>query len=166
MPFNFRLPNLSQIPAPARRALFAVPFAGDILNVVGETSTNLKAGLSPRRAVARGIAVGGTGFAASALPPADIATVAPAVVRYAAQTQESPEAKARRELYRSLGIAGGGAGPEALRRSAAVLDYVNPENWARTLVDLAETGKAYSINPEERLEQIKQDLLRKSIGIK
>lgn len=166
MPFNFPFPSLSQIPAPARRALFAIPFAGDILNVVGETSTNIKAGLTPKRALARGIAVGGTGFAASAVPPADIATVAPAVVRYAAKTQESPEAKARRELYRTLGIAGGGAGPEALKRSAAILDYVNPENWARSLVDLSETGKTYSINPEERIEEIKQELLRKSIGIK
>lgn len=110
--------------------------------------------------------MGGTGFAASAVPPADVATVAPTVVRYAAKTQETPEAQARRELYRSLGIAGAGAGPEALRRTAGILDYVNPENWARTLVDLAETGKTYSINPEDRLEEIKQELLRKSIGIR
>lgn len=166
MPFNFRLPGLPQIPAPARRFLYAVPFAGDILNVIGETSTNIKAGMSPKQAAARGIAVGGAGFAASAVPPADIATVAPSVVRYAAKTQESPEAKARRELYRSLGIAGAGASPEALRRTAGILDFVNPENWARTLVDVAETGRAYSINPEDRVEEIKQDLLRKSIGLK
>ena len=50
--------------------------------------------MSPRRAAARGIAVGGTGFAASALPPADVATVAPAVIRYAAKTQETPEVQA------------------------------------------------------------------------
>ncbi len=166
MPFNFRLPGLPQIPAPARRLLQAVPFAGDVLNVIGETSSNIKAGMSPRRAAARGIAVGGTGFAASALPPADIATVAPNVIRYAAKAQETPEAQARRELYRSLGIAGAGVGPEALKRTAGILDYVNPENYARSLVDLVETGKTYSINPEDRLEQIKQELLRKSIGIR
>ena len=116
--------------------------------------------------MARGVAVGGAGFAASAVPPADLATVAPATIRYAAKTQATPEAQSRRDAYRSLGIAGGGFSPETLSRTAGMLDYVNPENWARSLVDLVETGKTYSINPEDRLEEIKQELLRKSIGIR
>ncbi len=166
MPFNFRLPGFPQIPPPAKRFLHAVPFAGDVLNVIGETSSNIKAGMSPRRAAARGIAVGGAGFAASALPPADILTVAPAVTRYAVKPQATPEAQSRRDVHRSLGIAGGGFSPETLSRTAGMLDYVNPENWARSLVDLVETGKTYSINPEDRLEEIKKELLRKSIGIR
>jgi hypothetical protein len=32
-------------------------------------------------------------------------------------------------------------------------------------VDFAETGKTYNMDPEKRLEEIKQELLRKSIGI-
>jgi len=166
VPFNFRLPGLPQIPAPARRLLQAIPVAGDVVNVFGETSSNMRAGMSPSRAVARGIAVGGTGLAASALQPADVLTVAPSVVRYVAKTQATPEAQVRRDVHRGLGIAGGGFSPETLSRTAGMLDYVNPENWARSLVDLVETGKTYSINPEDRLEEIKQELLRKSIGIK
>ena len=165
MPFNFRLPSFSQIPAPARRILGAIPFAGDLLNVIGETQSNLKAGLSPTRALGRGLAVGGTGFAASALPPADVATYAPGVTRFAARNAATPEMQARRDLHRGLGIAGGGLSPEALSRTAGMLDYVNPEGWARTLVDFAETGKTYNMDPEKRLEEIKQELLRKSIGI-
>lgn len=165
MPFNFRLPSIPQLPAPARRILNAIPFAGDLLNVIGETQGNIKAGMSPTRAVGRGLAVGGAGFAASALPPADVATYAPGVTRFAARSQATPEMQARRELHRSLGVAGGGLSPEALTRTAQMLDYVNPEGWARTLVDFAETGRTYSMNPEKRLEEIKQELLRKSIGI-
>jgi hypothetical protein len=166
VPFNFRLPSFPQIPGPAKRILHAVPFAGDILNVIGETQSNINAGMAAPRALGRGLAVGGTGFAASAIFPADVPTYAPGITRYAAKAAATPEAKARRELYQGLGIAGGGLSPEALTRTAKMLDYVNPEGWARTLVDFAETGRTYSMDPEKRLEEVKQDLLRKSIGIK
>jgi hypothetical protein len=71
----------------------------------------------------------------------------------------------RRDIHRGLGIAGGGASPEALEATANILDYVNPEAISRSVVDFMELGKTYSLNPDERLKQLKQELIDKARNI-
>jgi hypothetical protein len=156
---EFRLPRFLQVSPAAKKVLYKIPFLGDVLNVVGETQQNLKAGLSPSTAVSRGLAVGGAGVAASALPPADLLTIAPSVTRYAAKRAADPEENKRRELLRAMGVAGGGASPAALQRTAGMLEYINPESLARTAMDIAEFGRSYALSPEDRVEQIKRELL-------
>ncbi len=165
MPFNFSVPRFLQVNPATKRILYAIPFVGDALNVVGEYKKNREAGLPAPAATRRAAAVGGAGIAASAVPPADILTVAPDVVRYSAQQSKTPQAETRRDIHRGLGIAGGGFAPEALEATANMLDYINPEALSRSVVDLMELGKTYSLNPDERLKQLKQDLLDKARNI-
>jgi len=148
-----------QLTPGAKKVLYRIPFVGDVLNVVGETQQNLKAGLTPKSALGRGLAVGGAGLAASALPPADLLTIAPSVTRYAAKRAEDPEEVQRRELMRAMGVAGGGSTPAALQTTAKMLEYVNPESLARAAADIAEFGRSYALSPDERVEQLKRELL-------
>ena len=159
MDLNFRLPRFLS------RAALAVPFLGDAWNVLGEYAGNRRAGLSKGAAVRRAVSVGGAGFAASALPPADVPTYAPAVLRAGAATQRGTEVGKSYELMRSLGIAVP-PNPRVLEATAALVDKLNPEAWARRAVDVLdpEVGKtSFSLNPEERLEQLKQKLLSDKI---
>ena len=156
---EFRLPRFLQLTPGAKKILYKIPFVGDVLNVVGETQQNLKAGLRPSSALGRGLAVGGAGIAASAVPPADLLTVAPSVTRYAAKRAESPEEVNRRELMRAMGVAGGGSTPAALQQTARMLEFINPESLARTAADIAEFGRSYALSPDDRVEQLKQELL-------
>lgn len=157
---EFRLPRFLQASPGVRKVLHTIPFVGDILNVVGETQQNLDAGLSPRQAIGRGLAVGGAGFAASAVPPADLLTIAPAVTRYAAKVAEKPDVIKQREILKGLGVAGGGLSPMALRKASEMMEYLNPESLARAATDLVEFGKTYALSPDERVEQIKNELLQ------
>lgn len=160
MDFPFRVPRFLQ------KGARAVPFLGDVLNMVGEYTDNRKAGLEREAAARRAAAVGGAGVAASALFPADVATYAPGVVRASAATQTgSPDVRRSYELMRGLGVA---APPTvgALERTAKMLDQINPEAWARRAVDVLDprTGnRAFSLDPEERLTQIKMKLLEDKI---
>ncbi len=156
---EFRLPRFLQLTPGAKKVLYKIPFVGDVLNVVGETQQNIRAGLSPSSALGRGLAVGGAGFAASALPPADLLTIAPSVTRYAAKKAEDPEEAKRRELMRAMGVAGGGSTPAALQKTAKMLEYINPESLARAAADVAEFGRSYALSPDDRVEQLKQELL-------
>lgn len=156
---EIRLPRFLQVSPAAKKVLYKIPFLGDVLNVVGETQQNLRAGLAPSTAVSRGLAVGGAGLAASAMQPADLLTIAPSVTRYAAKKAADPEETKRRELLRAMGVAGGGASPAALQKTAAMLEYINPESLARTAMDIAEFGRNYALSPDERVEQIKRELL-------
>lgn len=156
---ELRLPRFLQLTPGAKKVLYKIPFVGDVLNVVGETQQNLRAGLSPSSALGRGLAVGGAGFAASALPPADLLTIAPSVTRYAAKKAADPEEVKRRELMRAMGVAGGGATPAALQKTAEMLEYINPESLARVAADVAEFGRSYALSPDDRVEQLKQELL-------
>lgn len=159
---DFRLPRFLQPTPGVRKVLYKLPFLGDVLNVVGETQQNITAGLKPSTALSRGLAVGGAGFAASAIPPADLLTIAPSVTRYAAKKAEDPEETNRRELMRSMGVAGGGASPAALQKTAQMLEYINPESLARTAMDAIEFGRTYALSPEARIEQIKTELLTRA----
>ncbi len=156
---EFRLPRFLQVSPAAKKVLYKIPFLGDVLNVVGETQQNLRAGLTPSTAMSRGLAVGGAGLAASAMPPADLLTIAPSVTRYAAKKAAEPDEAKRRELMRAMGVAGGGASPEALQKTAAMLEYINPESLARTAMDVVEFGRSYALSPDDRIEQIKRELL-------
>ena len=154
--FSFQVPKLLQKGARAN------PFVGHLKNMVGEYSANRKAGLTKEAAARRAVAVGGTGIAASAAFPADVPTYAPGVVRASAAAQAgSPDVRRSYELMRSLGVAAPPT-PAALEATARMLDKVNPEAWARRAVDALdpETGSTvFSLNPDERLEQIKSRLL-------
>lgn len=154
MDFNFRLPRFLQ------KGMRAIPFAGDLLNIVGEYSNNLKAGLPPREAARRATAVGAAGMAASAVPPADVATYAPSVLRYGASQQRQTPAGETYQLMRDLGIAAPPS-PRVLEKTAEMIDFINPEAWARTFVDKLDPalkGATFSLDPEERLRQIKSFL--------
>jgi hypothetical protein len=165
VPFNFSVPRFLQVNPLTKKILYAIPFVGDVLTIRGEYEQNRKAGLSKPEAARRAVGVGGAGVAASALPPADIFTVAPGVTRLSAEQAETPQAQMRRDIHRGLGIAGGGFSPETLRRTADVLDYLNPETLVRSGLDLVDRGRTYSLNPDERLEELKRELLEKAGNI-
>lgn len=158
---NFNLP----VPKFLQKGAKAIPFVGDLLNMVGEYTANRKAGLSQEAAARRAVAVGGAGIAASALAPADVATYAPGVLRAGASAQKQTDAGKSYELMRSLGVAAP-PNPRVLEATAALVDKINPEAWARRAVDVLdpEVGStAFSLDPDKRLQQLKEKLLMNKI---
>lgn len=159
---NFNLP----VPKFLQKGAKAIPFVGDLLNMVGEYSANRKAGLSDKEAARRAIAVGGAGVAASALFPADVPTYAPSVLRAGASAQRQTPVGKSYELMRGLGVAAPPS-PRVLEATASMVDRINPEAWARNLVDRLDPSTGYttfSLNPDERLEQLKERLLETKLS--
>lgn len=154
MDLNFRLPKFLQ------RGARHIPVVGDIINALGEYSNNIKTGMPPQEAARRAGAVGAAGAVASMLPPADVPTYAPSILRYGAEQQRTTPTGRTYESLRSLGVAAP-PNPQVLEKTAEMLDYVNPEGWARAIVDKLDPalrGETFSMDPEERLKQIRSFL--------
>jgi hypothetical protein len=54
--------------------------------------------------------------------------------------------------------------PQSAARLAGFLDYLNPEAWALEVVDKLnpDLQGSYSMDPEQRAQEIKEEMLRKA----
>lgn len=157
---------------PIPRFVKYIPFAGDALNFVDELSRGLNAGIDPISAAKRASALATGGAAASVLFPADVATYAPAIFRGISRTQKERIQKAKTPIEKAAVISHPNplrkdtvlGSPESAARLAGILDYANPESWGVVFMDNQNPNLegSYSWNPEQRAEEIKQELLRKA----
>jgi hypothetical protein len=147
-----------------------IPIAGDILNLASEYGAGRLAGLDPVTASKRAAGKAGAGLAASLLPPADVLTTLPWALRQAAQARRS-QAQSQSPVTRAIGqgyspnpLRSGRLSPRVIEKTAEILDYANPEGWALDVVDRfnPELQGGYSLDPETRAEQIKQEMLQKA----
>lgn len=157
---------------PIPRFVKYIPFAGDALNFVDELSRGLNAGIDPISAAKRASTLATGGALASALFPADVATYAPVIFRGISRTQKERIQKAKTPIEKAAVISHPNplikssvlGSPESAARLAGFLDYVNPESWALQVADSLnpDLSGSYSMDPEQRAEEIKQELLMKA----
>lgn len=149
-----------------------VPFVGDALNFAGEYGAGRNAGLDPITSAKRAAARAAAGLAASVAQPADLLTAAPFATRMIGAAQKARIQQARTPIEKAAVISHPNplikssvlGSPESAARLAGFLDYVNPESWALQVADSLnpDLSGSYSMDPEQRAEEIKQELLMKA----
>lgn len=171
----------------AGQAIRFIPFLGDILNATREYSNQVEAGIPPVRAIRRTIPVAVTGMVTNIVDPFGVSNVAPEVLRKLAakREQDAREGKDKRIFFPQVSAVKKGLDPlvtsgvlpyvamgaiyedpAALRQAAKLADQVNSEAQMRSIVDRIDpltTGQTFSMDPNERFDQLVEYLNRRAV---
>ena len=134
----------------------------DIYNAAAEGKKAFDAGITPKESIKRGVAIGvASNPAFFSLPTAALVST-PGLFRMAAQQKkENPDAP-----LVGLGPLRGGGVPtaEIIEKVANVADFLDPTAYAGRFADATnpqlKDAPEFSMNPNERMEQIKNYLLK------
>lgn len=134
----------------------------DLLNAAAEGKKAFDAGITPKESIKRGVAIGAAGLSAYLNPATAALVVTPGLFRMAAQQKkENPDAP-----LVGLGPLRGGRVPttEVIEKVANVADFLDPTAYAGRFADETnpqlKDAPEFSMNPNERIEQIKNYLLK------
>lgn len=134
----------------------------DLLNAAAEGKKAFDVGITPKQSMRRGIAIGVTANPAFFSLPTAALVSTPGSFRMAAQQKkENPDAP-----FIGLGPLRGGRVPtaETIEKVANVADFLDPTAYAGRFADETnpqlKDAPEFSMNPNERMEQIKNYLLK------